>query len=35
LLEFERYSNFDVPSLQAVQIKEAIIDEINIATPAA
>mmetsp|Transcript_44092 Transcript_44092/g.58520 ORF Transcript_44092/g.58520 Transcript_44092/m.58520 type:complete len:154 (-) Transcript_44092:798-1259(-) len=35
LLTFERYSKFDVTSLQAVQIREAIIDDVNRATPAA
>ena len=32
---FERYSNFDVESLEAVQMREQIISDIGIATPAA
>ena len=35
LLTFERYAKYDVSSLEAVQIREAIIDDINRATPAA
>ena len=35
LIEFERYAKFDVASLEAVQIREAIIEDMNIATPAA
>ena len=35
LIEFERYAKFDVGSLEAVQIREAIIEDINMATPAA
>ena len=35
LIEFERYAKFDVGSLEAVQIREAIIEDMNIATPAA
>ena len=35
LIAFERYAKFDVGSLEAVQIREAIIDEVNMATPAA
>ena len=35
LLEFERYAKFDVASLESVQIREAIIEDINLATPAA
>ena len=35
MLTFERYSKFDVNSLQAVQIREAIIEDVNRATPAA
>jgi len=32
---FERYSKFDVASLEAVQIRETIIEDLNQATPAA
>ena len=35
LLAFERYAKFDVASLEAVQIREAIIEDLNQATPAA
>ena len=35
LLTFERYAKFDVSSLEAVQIREVIIEDINHATPAA
>ena len=35
LVEFERYANFDVESIEAVQIREAIIEDVNRATPAA
>ncbi len=35
MLAFERYSKFDVASLEAIQIREAIIEDINVATPAA
>lgn len=35
LIEFERYAKFDVASLEATQIREAIIEDMNIATPAA
>lgn len=35
LLIFEKYSKFDVGSLEALQIREAIIEDINKATPAA
>ena len=35
LVEFERYAKFDVGSLEAVQMREAVIDDINMATPAA
>lgn len=35
LVEFERYANFDVPSIEQVQIREAIIEDVKRATPAA
>ena len=35
MLEFERYAKFDVNSLECVQKREAIIEDINLGTPAA
>ena len=35
MLEFERYAKFDVNSLECIQKREAIIEDINMSTPAA
>ena len=35
MLEFERYAKFDVNSLECVQKREAIIEDINMSTPCA
>ena len=35
MLEFERYSKFDVNSLECIQKREAIIEDINMSTPCA
>ena len=35
MIAFERYAKFDVASLEAVQIRETIIEDINQSTPAA
>ena len=35
LLAFERYAKFDVASIESTQIREAIIKDINTATPCA
>jgi hypothetical protein len=33
LVEFDKYVNFDLDSIQAVKIREAIVQEINVTTP--
>ena len=35
MLEFERYAKFDVHSLECIQKREAIIEDINMSTPCA